>query len=124
MSSRRLHDDPGRFGRPIEDGLQRAHDVVPAVEDAQRDDRLAAEQRRRKRFVGDAAGVGRNLVRAEAQNRVAAAALQGDALDEPRPLGNAAGIVAVEEEEPDAVGRGGEMRSASCGSDGSSSCAL
>ena len=81
----RLDDQPGRFGRAIEDGLQRADDVVAAVEDAQRDHRLAAEERSRKRFVGDAAGIGGNLVGAEAQHRVAAAALQGDALERGAP---------------------------------------
>jgi hypothetical protein len=81
---------------------------VTPVEDTQRDHRLAAEQRRRIGFVGDAAGIGRNLVGAEAQDRVAAAALKSDAFDLAGALADRAGIAAVEEEEPDAVRRRGE----------------
>ena len=70
----RLHHEPGRLGRAIENGLQRAHDVVPAVEDAQRDDRLAAEQDAENASSAMRPG-SEESVRAEAQDRVAATAL-------------------------------------------------
>ena len=58
---------------------ERADDIVAAVEDAERDDRLAAEERGGIGLVGDAAGIGGNLVGAEAEHGFAAAALQRDA---------------------------------------------
>ena len=101
----RLDDHPGRVGRPVEERLQRADDVVAAVEDAQRDHRLAAEERGGIRLVGDAAGIGGELVGAEAEHRLAAAALQRELLERAGALGDRAGIAAVDEEEADAFRR-------------------
>ena len=97
--------DPRRLGRPVEQRLQRADDVVAAVEDAKRNHRLAAEERGGIRFVGDAAGLGGELVGADAEHRLAAAALQRKLLERAGALGDRAGIAAVDQEQPDAFRR-------------------
>ena len=114
-SARRPRRHPRRVGRPVEERLQRADDVVAAVEDAKRDHRLAAEERGGIRLVGDAAGIGGELVGADAEHRLAAAALQRELLERAGALGDRAGIAAVDEEEPNAFRRRlGRKRSTSC----------
>ena len=78
------------------------------VDDAQRQYGLAAEQRGGIRLIGDAAGIGGDLVGGEAGDGIAAAATEAEPLQVAGAFGDGALVAAIDEEEPQVLRRGGE----------------